>query len=43
MRDGDDYMLNGQKIWCSFGQVADVGEFLVRTDPDAPKHRASRG
>ena len=38
-RDGDDYVLNGQKIWCSFGQIADVGEFLVRTDPDAPKHR----
>jgi alkylation response protein AidB-like acyl-CoA dehydrogenase len=37
--DGDDYVLNGQKIWCSFGQVADVGEFLVRTDPDAPKNR----
>jgi alkylation response protein AidB-like acyl-CoA dehydrogenase len=38
-RDGDDYVLNGQKIWCSFGHVADVGEFLVRTDPDAPKHK----
>jgi alkylation response protein AidB-like acyl-CoA dehydrogenase len=38
-RDGDDYILNGQKIWCSFGQIADVGEFLVRTDPDAPKHK----
>jgi alkylation response protein AidB-like acyl-CoA dehydrogenase len=38
-RDGDDYVLNGQKIWCSYGQVADVGEFLVRTDPDAPKHK----
>jgi alkylation response protein AidB-like acyl-CoA dehydrogenase len=38
-RDGDTYVLNGQKIWCSFGQVADVGEFLVRTDPDAPKHK----
>jgi len=38
-RDGDDYILNGQKIWCSFGNVADVGEFLVRTDPDAPKHK----
>lgn len=37
--DGDHYVLNGQKIWCSFGQVADVGEFLVRTDPGAPKHR----
>jgi alkylation response protein AidB-like acyl-CoA dehydrogenase len=38
-RDGDDYVLNGQKIWCSFGQIADVGEFLVRTDPEAPKHK----
>jgi alkylation response protein AidB-like acyl-CoA dehydrogenase len=38
-RDGDDYVLNGQKIWCSFGQIADVGEFLVRTDPGAPKHK----
>jgi alkylation response protein AidB-like acyl-CoA dehydrogenase len=38
-RDGDDYVLNGQKIWCSFGHIADVGEFLVRTDPDAPKHK----
>jgi hypothetical protein len=32
-------VLNGQKIWCSFGQIADVGEFLVRTDAEAPKHR----
>jgi alkylation response protein AidB-like acyl-CoA dehydrogenase len=39
VRDGDDYVLNGQKTWCSFGHIADVGEFLVRTDPDAPKHR----
>ncbi|MGQ0825643.1 MAG: acyl-CoA dehydrogenase family protein [Actinomycetota bacterium] len=38
-RDGDDYLINGQKIWCSFGQIADVGELLVRTDPDAPKHK----
>jgi alkylation response protein AidB-like acyl-CoA dehydrogenase len=38
-RDGDDYVLNGQKIWCSFGHIADVGEFLVRTDPDASKNR----
>jgi alkylation response protein AidB-like acyl-CoA dehydrogenase len=38
-RDGNHYVLNGQKIWSSFAQVADVGEFLVRTDPAAPKHR----
>ncbi|MBA2326796.1 MAG: acyl-CoA dehydrogenase family protein [Actinobacteria bacterium] len=39
VRDGDDYVVTGQKIWCSFGQVGDFGELLVRTDPDAPKHR----
>jgi alkylation response protein AidB-like acyl-CoA dehydrogenase len=39
VRDGDNYVVNGQKIWCSFAQVGDYGELLVRTDPDAPKHR----
>jgi alkylation response protein AidB-like acyl-CoA dehydrogenase len=38
-RDGDDYVVTGQKIWCSFGHVGEYGELLVRTDPDAPKHR----
>ncbi len=37
--EGDDYVVSGQKIWCSFAQVGDFGELLVRTDPDAPKHR----
>jgi len=37
-RDGDDYVINGHKIWCSFAQAADYCELLVRTDPDAKKH-----
>jgi alkylation response protein AidB-like acyl-CoA dehydrogenase len=39
VRDGDDYIINGQKIWTSGGHGANWIFLLARTDPDAPKHK----
>ncbi|MBI4236549.1 MAG: acyl-CoA dehydrogenase family protein [Chloroflexi bacterium] len=39
VRDGDDWVVSGQKIWNTGGHVSEWGHYLVRTDPNAPKHR----
>jgi alkylation response protein AidB-like acyl-CoA dehydrogenase len=39
IEDGEEYIVNGQKVWTSGGQYADLGMLIARTNPEAPKHQ----
>jgi alkylation response protein AidB-like acyl-CoA dehydrogenase len=39
LRDGDEWILNGQKVWTTLAHISKKGLIIARTDPEAPKHR----
>lgn len=39
VRDGDEWLISGQKTWTSGAQFSDIGEIICRSDPDLPKHK----
>ena len=42
-RDGDEWLITGQKVWTTGAQYSDIGEIIARTDPDLPKHKGLTG
>ena len=42
-RDGDEWLITGQKVWTSGAQYSDIGEIIARTDADLPKHKGLTG
>ena len=43
IRDGDEWVVNGQKVWTSGAHLSDIGEIICRTDPNVEKHRGLTG
>jgi alkylation response protein AidB-like acyl-CoA dehydrogenase len=43
VKDGDEWIITGQKVWTSGAQYSDIGEVICRSDPDLPKHKGLTG